>query len=451
MSYHLVTEKNQTSQQGNYQTPPHIMDNSPQEADILIVEDDPVQTLLLKQSLKDSNYNLLYAKDAQTALHIIRTEKLDLVLCDWVMPGLTGIELCQQIKSDPDLASIIFILLTGKTAIEDQVFGLESGADDFLNKPIVKSQLLARIRAGLRQKKLYDQLAIANHTLKETQAQLIQTKKMSSLSLVVAGLAHEINNPNNFINGNLKPIEQYFQDLSQIVQLYQENYPNPPQEVTEFLEEVELDYLLEDLPKTIASIKHGSARISEIISSLRTFVGLDEADIKPINMNDCIDNILSIMRQRLQERKIDVTCRYNEIIPIHCHARNINQALMHIISNAIDAIEERKIKSEANQSDTHELDVYQGEICITTEYLEEQKIKISFFDNGLGVAPEVFEKIFDPFFTTKDVGKGIGMGLSVAYRIVQQHHGEIFCNSYPGVGSEFVVLLPDHYLNELRV
>lgn len=410
------------------------MDNRPQEARILIVEDDPVQTLLLKQSLKNSNYEIIYTKDACNALQVLKTESIDLVLCDWMMPGVTGIELCHQVKSDPDLASVIFILLTGKTSIEDQVFGLESGADDFLNKPIIKNHLLARIHAGLRQKKLYDQLAIANHRLKETQAQLVQTKKMSSLSVVIAGLAHEINNPNNFISGNLKPIEEYFEDLSQLLQLYQEHYPNPPQEITEFIEEIELDYLLEDLPQTLASIHNGSSRISEIISSMRTFVGLDEADLKAVNLNHCIDNILSIIRQRLREKEIQVNCQYADLVNIYCHARNINQALMHIFLNAIDAIEEKRSKSG----------FFQGDISVTTEYVEDadQKIKISIFDNGMGVAPEVFDKIFDPFFTTKDVGKGIGMGLSVAYRIVQQHSGEIFCNSYPGVGAEFVVLLP---------
>ncbi|MGB2925458.1 MAG: response regulator [Limnothrix sp.] len=401
-------------------------------ATILIVEDDPIQTLLLKHCLAHENYHTIFATDGLTALTLMRQHKPDLILCDWIMPGLNGIDVCKKIKTDSDLASTIFILLTGKSSIEDQVYGLESGADDFLNKPVEKNQLLARIHAGLRQKKLYNNLQAVNKELKETQAQLIQTKKMSSLSKVVAGIAHEINNPIGFIHGNVQHARNYFDDLQELIQLFQTTYPNPPEEITDCIETIELAYLMEDLPKLLESMGSGSHRIKEIIESLRTFAGLDESAMKSVSLESCINNTLKLIDQQLQEHQIKVICEYTEMPLIHCNFRDINQALMNVLLNAIDGIVEKK------QTET-DLD---GCIQISTTQPRPDVINLSVIDNGVGVDADIFEKIFDPFFTTKQVGKGMGLGLSVAYRIIQQHSGSIFCNSYPDAGAEFVICLP---------
>lgn len=410
----------------------------PQDSDtivtLLVVEDDPIQAMLLKYCLQEEPYRTIFVEDGQTALDRIRDDKPDLVLCDWIMPGMSGIEVCKKIKSNPDFASTIFILLTGKSSLEDQVFGLESGADDFLNKPIEKNQLLARIHAGLRQKQLYKKLQATNEELKATQAQLIQTKKMSSLSKVVAGIAHEINNPIGFIHGNIRHAQGYFADILTLVELYQQAYPEPPKEVTSFIKKIELEYIVEDMPQILKSMENGSARVRDIIKSLRTFAGLDETSMKSVSLLECMDNTLALVDLQLQGNGIQVVRQYSELPVILCNFRDINQAFMNIFTNAIDAI---KDKQQADPA-------FQGCIQIVTMQPRPNLINISIMDNGDGVDADAFEKIFDPFFTTKDVGDGMGLGLSVAYQIIQDHQGQLFCNSYPQAGAEFVISLPVH-------
>jgi signal transduction histidine kinase len=403
-------------------------------ATLLIVEDDPIQALLLKHALEQEPYRTIFAADGPAALTMMRDDQPDLVLCDWIMPGMSGIEVCKKIKSNPDFASTIFILLTGKSSLEDQVFGLESGADDFLNKPVEKNQLLARIHAGLRQKQLYKELQATNKELKDAQAQLIQTKKMSSLSKVVAGIAHEINNPISFIHGNIGHAQDYFADILALVELFQQTYPDPPEEIVSFIEEIELEYIVEDMPQLLESMENGSARVRDIIKSLRTFAGLDESSMKSVSLLECIDNTLRLVDLQLKGNSIQIVRKYSELPMIVCNLRDINQALMNIFANAIDAI---KDKQQADPA-------FQGCIQIATMQPQPNLINISIMDNGNGVDADAFEKIFDPFFTTKEVGDGMGLGLSVAYRIIQDHQGQLFCNSYPQAGAEFVISLPVH-------
>lgn len=401
-------------------------------ATILIVEDDPVHTHVLDHLLKTESYNLLFANNGKTALPLIKKHKPDLILCDWMMPEISGINLCKIIKSNPEFQGTIFILLTGKNSAEDQIFGLEAGADDFINKPIQKNQLLARVQAGLRQKRLYDELQVSNLELKETQAQLIQTKKMASLSKVVAGIAHEINNPVTFIHGNLNHTQTYIDDLQKLVQLFRAHYTDLPPHINEFIEEVDLEYLLEDLPLMLNSMQQGTIRIKNIVKSLRTFAGLDEAETKTANLNDCLNTVIDLMQAQLKTAGIEVICNYQELPDILCNCRDINQALMHLLSNAIEAIAQKK-KEDVE---------LEGKILIKTEYGEQGLITISILDNGSGVKAEDFEKIFDPFFTTKEIGEGTGIGLSIVYRIIQQHQGKVFCNAYMDAGTEFVIHLP---------
>lgn len=406
---------------------------------VLVVEDDPTQTIILRKLLQGQELDCYFTDSGESALNYIGKRKPDLILCDWMMPGINGIDVCREIKADPHLASIIFILLTGKSSVEDQVFGLEAGADDFLNKPIKKSQLIARIRAGLRQKQLYDQLQITNKALKDTQAQLVQAQKMSSLSRMVAGIAHEINNPANFIYGNVQYIREYFQDLFKLLDLYRRQYKTLPPEIADFEKSIDLEYLNQDMPKILSSMTNGTRRISNIVQSLKNFSGLDEADLKVVNLCDCLDTTLNLMRQQLEEKKIKVTKEYHNLPAIPCHFRNVNQAFMHIIANAIDAIDSKN----SFQPD------FSGEIAIRAFLVTPDKLQISIIDNGTGIDPDAFESIFDPFFTTKPIGHGTGLGLSVAYRIVQRHGGTISCNSFPDAGSEFVITLPIRSMQDL--
>ncbi|NWF60211.1 MAG: HAMP domain-containing protein [Fischerella sp.] len=265
--------------------------------------------------------------------------------------------------------------------------------------------------------------------LKETQTQLIQTEKMSSLGQMVAGIAHEINNPVNFIYGNIECANNYIQDLLNLLNLYQQHYPDPQSAIEEKIEEIDLDYLCEDVSKVLSSMKIGAQRIREIVLSLRNFSRLDEADIKKVDIHEGIENTLLILNHRFKQG-VEVIKAYGNLPLIECYPAQLNQVFMNIISNAIDALLDDKSDETSK------------EIKIATSRVNDSYIKVSISDNGPGISPEIKAKLFDPFFTTKPVGKGTGLGLSICYKIVEKHHGKIEIFSEIGRGTEFVISLP---------
>lgn len=284
-----------------------------------------------------------------------------------------------------------------------------------------------------------EELQIAYQDLKATQVQLIQAEKMSSLGQLVAGIAHEINNPVSFIYGNLKPLEEYVQDLLKIIEAYQNYYPNPPQELTDLMAELDLSFITADLPKILNSMKTGAARIRDIVKSLRTFARLDEADFKIADIHENIDNTLTILQNKLNGKagkpEIKVVKKYGNLPLFECYIGLLNQVFMNLLLNAIQAIEERQItEADAN---------YKGVITITTTLEPTGSILISVEDNGIGMSETVQAKIFEPFFTTKPVGSGTGMGLPTSHQIVTKYHqGEFYFNSKLGQGTTFFVRLP---------
>ncbi|HEY9863748.1 MAG TPA: PAS domain-containing protein [Candidatus Obscuribacterales bacterium] len=283
------------------------------------------------------------------------------------------------------------------------------------------------------------ELQTAYRELQDTQVQLIQAEKMSSLGLLVAGVAHEINNPVNFIYGNLTYTSEYTENLLSLIQLYQKFYPHPPEKIREFIEDIDLDFLIEDFPKTIHSMKTGASRIRDIVKSLRTFSRLDEADLKAVDLHENIDSTLVILQNRLNGRagnpEIKVIKNYGDLPQFECYIGLLNQVFMNLFVNGIQAIEERQ-HSEINPE-------YSGVITITTQMKLSDQILIAIRDNGMGMSPEVQAKIFNPFFTTKSVGKGTGMGLPTSYQIVTKNHrGGLSFTSVLGEGTEFVIELP---------
>ena len=267
--------------------------------------------------------------------------------------------------------------------------------------------------------------------LKQTQAQLIQTEKMSSLGQMVAGIAHEINNPVNIIGGNIDYANQYIQDLADLVTLYQEYYPNPPDAILERIEDIELEFLREDLPKTISSMKMGADRIHEIVVSMRNFSRSDDGNMKSADIHEGIDSTLVILNHRLKQG-IQVIKQYGKLPAVECSPAQLNQVFMNVIGNAIDALEEVK-KGDKGYSPT---------IWISTEVTADNTVTVKIRDNGPGIAAGCAQQIFDPFFTTKSIGKGTGLGLAISYQIVAKHHGKIEVNSQIGQGTEFVITLP---------
>uniref|UniRef100_A0ACD5GZ93 PAS domain S-box protein n=1 Tax=Desertifilum tharense IPPAS B-1220 TaxID=1781255 RepID=A0ACD5GZ93_9CYAN len=286
------------------------------------------------------------------------------------------------------------------------------------------------------------QLEQTLYQLQRTQSQLIQSEKMSSLGQLVAGVAHEINNPVNFIFGNLTHAQEYSQQLLGLIVLYQQHYPNPVEDIELEIEEIDLAFLVEDLPKLLDSMKIGAVRIREIVSSLRTFSRLDESDMKEVDIHEGIDSTLMILQNRtkakVDRQAIRLVKEYGSLPLIECYPYQLNQVFMNLLTNAIDTLDERHV--QLSESAIAQIP---STITITTAILNSDWISISIADNGLGIPQAVQQRLFDPFFTTKPIGKGTGLGLSISYQIVvEKHQGRLLCHSSPNRGTEFVIEIP---------
>ncbi|BDA72523.1 PAS/PAC Sensor Signal Transduction Histidine Kinase [Calothrix sp. PCC 7716] len=300
----------------------------------------------------------------------------------------------------------------------------------------------------LAQEKIKQQsqeLANALQEIQRTQTQFIHNEKMSSLGQLVAGIAHEINNPISFIYGNIEPAREYVQYLFNLIAAYQENLNNSiinNQSIPQ-IEATELEYIMEDLPKLLQSIKIGADRIKKIVLSLRNFSRMDEAEYKKVNIHEGIDSSLMILEHRFKQNNrlhIEVVKEYGDLPLIECYAGQLNQVFLNLLTNAIDAFDKSLITNASlvNNSINNKPTIY-----IATELTNNDNIAICISDNGVGIPKEALAKIFDPFFTTKPVGKGTGMGLSICHQIItQKHNGSIQCLSAPGEGTTFIIRIP---------
>ena len=340
---------------------------------------------------------------------------------------------------DPELFDrFVNVVETGETL--QQNFYDKSGESSWFHFVAVKlgdgfaitiRDITARKKAEFQLQQQAESLELTLRELKRTQAQLIQSEKMSSIGNLVAGVAHEINNPVNFIHANLRPANEYFQDLLNLVKLYQEHFPNPPTKVTAQIDAINLDFLKEDLLKLLNSMRVGTDRIREIVLSLRNFSRHDESECKRVNIHQGIDSTLMILQHRLKQTRenseILVIKDYDQLPPIECYSGQLNQVFMQLLNNAIDSVSAQCMEE-------------QGEIKIKTQLISNNRISIKISDNGLGIPQEIQSKLFDPFFTTKPVGKGTGLGLFISHQIVvNKHGGNLYCNSQIGQGAEFVV------------
>jgi len=382
-----------------------------------------------------------YLGDSTQAIHQAIAIEPTVILLDLIMPDMDGLMLLRWFRSHPSTRDIPIIMLSSKEEPKLKAEAFSEGANDYLIKLPDAIELIARIRyhskAYNNLKALKSATATAElqaqelehtvHKLQATQVQLIQTEKMSSLGKIVGGLAHEINNPINFIHGNFNHLYEYIHTLLNLVRFYQKEYPESQEVIQEQFGEIDMDFIVDDFQKILSSMKLGTARIREIVVSLKNFSRLDQSDRKVVDIHEGIESTLFLLNHRLKQ-EIEIIREYANIPLVECYPAQLNQVVINIINNAIDTLLE-------NQNS-------QKQITIKTELTDVETIKIRIRDNGSGIAPEIQSKIFDPFFTTKPVNQGTGLGLAISYQIIEKHHGSLYVKSQPGDGAEFIIEIP---------
>ena len=442
-------------------------------ADLLVVDDTPDNLRLLSTMLSDQRYKVRRVINGQLALRVASLAPPDLILLDINMPQMNGYEVCEKLKADPRTQDVPVIFLSALDDVSDKVKAFAVGGVDYITKPFQAEEVLARVKNQLSlrslQKQLSEQNALlqqeilvrqqAEDALKRTQAQLIQTEKMSSLGQLVAGIAHEINNPVGFIYSNLIPARGYLQDLIRLLELYQQTYPHPTPEIQQIASELDLDFLLEDWQKLMDSMQVGVDRIQGIVRSLQIFSKQNEADKKAVDIHECIDRTLLILQHRLRVMEptgeIKVIKDYGQLPKVICYPSQLNQVFMNLLNNAIDALENQpdpRVITISTSVEIRQLETEDSSILHHQSFPSlppnSQFVGIRIVDNGPGMPENVQKKIFDPFFTTKPVGSGTGLGLSTSYQIVvEKHQGQIRCISTLGQGTELIVEIPVNLSN----
>ncbi|MDJ0517735.1 MAG: response regulator [Trichodesmium sp. MO_231.B1] len=428
------------------------MDNSDL---ILVVDDTPANLAVLSEALSDADFEVAIATDGELAISQAELSLPSLILLDVMMPGIDGFETCRRLKASKITQNIPIIFMTALSDSTDKVKGLSLGAVDYVTKPFQEAELIARVKTQLKLYHLTEhlehqvaertaELKQALHQVQQSQVQLVQSEKMAALGQLVAGVAHEINNPLNFIYANLSHMEEYTEIFLDFLELYQKNYPHPVDEIKEQAEDVDLEFVQSDVIKTIASMKIGTERIREIVLSLRNFSRIDEAEFKAVDIHEGIESTLMILQHRFKAQtkrpEIKIIRKYDKLPAIECYSGQLNQVFMNILVNAIDSLEEASSKFTYQQIHDNP-----NQIIIRTSVIDSKSVEIAIGDNGCGIPEHIRQYIFDPFFTTKPVGKGTGMGLSISYQIItEKHKGQLKCFSEVGQGTKFVIQIPIH-------
>ncbi|AFY55812.1 histidine kinase,Response regulator receiver domain protein,histidine kinase [Rivularia sp. PCC 7116] len=422
---------------------------------ILIVDDTPNNIRLLFDVLDNAGFDISVVRNGETALEKLHYIQPDLILLDVMMPGIDGFETCRRIKSNTETRDIPIIFMTALADTEHKVSGLQLGAIDYITKPIQVEEVLARVnlhlnlrnaqiqvqQEAIERKQTEIELRQALVSMQQMQAQLVQSEKMSALGNLVAGIAHEINNPLGFLNGSIRNATENVADLFEHIKLYQQECSEPKDTITEHAEDIDLDYLNEDLPQMFEAMQKATNRIQSISDSLRTFSRGDTQCKVKADLHQGIDSTILILKYRLKANEkrpaIEIITNYGDLPKAQCFPGQLNQVFMNLLANAIDALEESN-----KELSYKEIEANPNKIIVNT-FIEENFIKISIADNGKGISEEVKGKIFNHLFTTKAVGKGTGLGLSIARQIiVEKHNGNLEVNSEIDRGTEFIISIP---------
>jgi signal transduction histidine kinase len=410
---------------------------------ILIVDDNPTNLSVLSEALSGGGFRFRVAMDGESALAQVERHLPELILLDVQMPGIDGFETCRRLKANPVTQSIPVIFTTALADTDSKAKGFSLGAVDYIPKPFDQTEVMARLQVHLQLKQLTESLEdqVRNRTtaLQQAQVQLVQQEKLASLGEMVAGIAHEMNNPINFIASNINPLREHMASITQILHLYQQEYPTPSPTLTNAIENLDLEFALKDIAKILDSFTLGSERIKSISTSLRTFSRSDSETQIPADLHEGLDSTLMILQHRLKGKgdrpRIEVLKSYGALPAVQCYLGEVNQVFMNILANAIDALEEAMMQGK--------LLGLIPQIQIATHTIANQQVVIEIADNGIGIPESIQERLFEPLFTTKPVGKGTGLGLAIAHQIVvERHHGTLKVNSQVGQGAEFVIKIP---------
>jgi two-component system, NtrC family, sensor kinase len=397
---------------------------------ILIAEDDAISRRLLQSHLQRWGHEVVSAQNGAEALALFEQGPFGIVLTDWMMPEMDGLELIRRIRAGNPPGYVYVILLTAKSQKEDLVQGMDAGADDFLTKPFDRDELRVRLREGERIIELERTLAEQNRALREAQAALVQSEKLASLGQLAAGVAHEINNPIAYVANNLAVMRRDVPAAMRVLEIYRSARaalarvdPETAAAAAQLENEIDLPYIQENLDRQFEKSLEGLQRVRDIVRNLRDFARLDEAEFKEADLNAALDSTLEILRYEIKQNEIQVETQYRDLPAVLCHPGKINQVFLNLLVNAIQACEP-------------------GGLVTVRTSREKAGVVVAIEDNGSGISPEHLPHIFDPFFTTKPIGQGTGLGLSVSYGIIRDHGGAIDVASEPGRGSCFRVRLP---------
>lgn len=415
------------------------------EPQILIVDDSPTNATALLAILQQAGFNVVVANNGESALKKVKETPPSLILLDVMLPEMDGFEICLRLKQIKEAQDIPVIFMTALSKIEDKVKGLSMGAVDYVTKPLQKEEVIARVNVHLKLSNLNKQLEAQSQELKvtlkqlqESQLQLIQNEKMSTLGQLVAGVAHEINNPVGAISANSIYAATYINDLVEHLRLYQQKATE--EEINAHAEEIEVEFLIEDLSNILTTLQKSAIRIKDISESFRIFSRNDTDGKVNFDIHEGIESTLLIIKHRLKKNEkhpeIEVIKDYGKLPMISCLPGPLNQVFMNLLINAVDALRDChhqqinspkkpqiSIKTALNQEGTHAV--------------------IHIRDNGTGIPEEIQEKIFGYAFTTKPVGKGTGLGLAITRQIIiEKHGGSLEVTSQPGEGAEFIISLP---------
>lgn len=399
---------------------------------LLLAEDSVMMRRILVGSLKQWEYEVVESEDGREAWERFQQDRFPLVLTDWMMPEMDGLELIKRIRASESNGYTYIILLTAKSDKEDLVLGMEAGADDFLIKPCDPGELRVRVREGERIIRLEQTLEAQNRQLRETQAALVQSEKLASLGQLAAGMAHEVNNPISYVANNLAVLRRDVISLSELVTKYHSArealatvHPDLLEEIDELEGQCDLQWIQESLPRVFESSLEGLGRVRDIVKNLRDFARLDEAEWDDLDLNAALKSTVEVLAHEMEDSQVAAEFSLQEDLPpVTCRPAKINQVLYNLLQNAIQASEPG------------------GRVFMRTLADHGEAAIVEVEDQGAGIDANNLPRIFEPFFTTKPVGRGTGLGLAISYGIVRDHGGTIDVESKINQGSKFRVRLP---------